>query len=67
MELVVGIAVGILLGALLFRPKPVGNLRVDQSDDRPYLIFESEVDIGYIMRKKRVTLRVRLEDYLPHE
>lgn len=67
MELIIGIAIGLICGILLTRKKPIGNLRVDHSDDQPYLFLELDKDVGYIMRKKSVSLRVRVEDFLPHE
>lgn len=67
MELIIGIAIGLICGILLARKKPIGNLRVDHSDDQPYLFLELDKDVGYIMRKKSVSLRVRVEDFLPHE
>ena len=42
MELVIGIIIGILIGAILFRHRPLGNLRVDRSDPTcgPLLFLE---------------------------
>lgn len=67
MELIIGIAIGLICGILLTRKKPIGNLRIDRSDDQPYLFLELDKDVGYIMRKESVSLRVRVEDFLPHE
>lgn len=69
MELAIGIVVGILIGAILFRCRPVGNLRVDHSDPTsgPYLFLEFGTDFGTVIRKKYVTFKVRVEDFLPHE
>lgn len=69
MELVIGIVIGILIGAILFRRRPVGNLRVDHSDptSAPYLFLELGTDVGTVIRKKYVTFKVRVEDFLPHE
>lgn len=69
MELAIGIVVGILIGAILFRRRPVGNLRVDHSDPTsgPYLFLELGTDVGTVVRKKYVTFKVRVEDFLPHE
>ena len=49
MEFIIGIAVGILLGAILFHRRPV------------------ERDVWFVSRKKKITLRVRNQDFLPHE
>lgn len=69
MELAIGIVIGILIGAVLFHRRPIGNLRVDHSDPTsdPYLFLELGTDVGSVMRKKYVTFKVRIEDFLPHE
>lgn len=67
MELIIGIVIGLLCGVFLARKKPIGNLRVDRSDGQPYLFLELDTDVGQIMRKKSVSLRVKVEDFLPHE
>lgn len=69
MEFIIGIAVGILLGAILFHRRPVGDLRVDRSDptENPSLFLELDTDVQLVSRKKRVTFRVRNQDLLPHE
>lgn len=69
MELLLGIVIGVLLGAFLFRRRPVGDLRIDRSDSagRPYLFLELDTDVQLVSRKKRVTFRVRNQDFLPHE
>ena len=69
MEVVIGIIIGILICAILFRQRPVGNLRVDRSDPTcgPLLFLELGTDVGAVMRKKYVTFKVRVENYLPHE
>ena len=72
---VLGLLVGTLI-ALRFvdrfyiRRSPIGMLRVDQSDpnEAPYLFLE--VFPGgreAILTKDYVVLRVRREDFLPHE
>lgn len=69
MELAIGILIGVLLGIVLFRRRPLGNLRVDRSDPscEPLLFLELNTDVRTIMRKKRVVFKVRVEDFLPHE
>ena len=51
--------------------KPIGDLRVDRSDprDAPLLFLELNKDTNAhaIVDKKFVTLRVKLENFLPHE
>lgn len=55
MEFIIGIAVGILLGAILFHRRPVGDLRVDRSDstENPSLFLELERDVWFVSRKKK--------------
>lgn len=69
MELAIGIIIGVLLGVVLFRRRPLGNLRVDRSDptSEPLLFLELGTDVRTIMRKKQVMFNVRVEDFLPHE
>ena len=66
--LLVGILLGVLIGRRGARQKPVGYLRVDHSDgDGPYLFLELGTDVGTITQREYVTLRVKVEDFLPHE
>jgi len=73
MELVIifgiGILVGIVCTTVATRTKSVGSLRVDTSDpdDGPYLFLELSKDIGDIYRKKYVTFKVSLKNFIPHE
>lgn len=69
MEIIIALIAGILIGAILFRKKPLGNLRVDRSDPtcEPYLFLELGTDVRTVMRKKYVTFKVRVEDFLPHD
>lgn len=69
MEILIGIIIGVFIGAVLFRRRPMGNLRVDHSDPtgEPYLFLELNTDVGAVMRKKYVTFKVRVENFLPHE
>lgn len=69
MELAIGIVIGVLLGIVLSRRRPLGNLRVDRSDptSEPLLFLELGTDVRTIMRKKQVVFKVRVEDFLPHE
>lgn len=75
MELIIGIAVGIIIGlvvrTLIFRRRyiPVGDLRIDRSDptSEPFLFLELSTDVRTISGMKTVTLSVRNENFLPHE
>ena len=65
----IGILVGIVCTTVAIRTKSVGSLRVDtsDSDDGPYLFLELSKDIGEIYRKKYVTFKVSLNNFIPHE
>ena len=72
MEIIIAIAsviVGIVIGRLTRRERPLGDLRVDQSDPScdPYLFLELGTDVYAIMRKKHATFRVKVENFVPHE
>jgi len=65
----IGIMVGIVCTTILTHYKSVGSLRIDtsDSDDGPYLFLELSKDIGEIYRKKYVTFKVSLKNFIPHE
>ena len=62
----VGIVVGCILTARIFKLKHIGTLRVDTSDpyENPYLFLELKSDVGNIQRKKYVLLKVNIENYI---
>ena len=73
MSLIIGLAVGILVGLLLeriiFQEKPVGSLRVDNSDpdSGPFLFLELDRSgADAIYKKSSVRLRVELKNYISH-
>lgn len=68
--LLLGIATGIFTAKGIFREKPIGSLRVDDSDpdSGPYLFLELDPNgADAIYKKKYVWLRVRIENYIPHK
>ncbi len=73
MELIIAGLIGMVLSFSIFlitsKKNTIGNLRVDHSDlkDDPYLFLELETDIKSISRKKYVLMKVRVEDFIPHE
>lgn len=70
MVLLIGIVVGLILSRFIFKEKPVGSLRVDQSDpdSGPYLFLElSHEGVDAIYKKRYVTLKVSIKDYISHE
>lgn len=68
--LLIGTIIGLILSRFVFKEKPVGLLRVDQSDpdSGPYLFLElSHEGADAIYKKKYVVLKVNLKDYISHE
>ena len=64
----VGIIVGSVATQLFWRPKGVGNLRVDTSDpDGPYLFLELTKDLDSVIKRDSVTLKVRKENFISQE
>ncbi len=63
------IGAGIAIGTVISYERPIGNLRIDHFDPtcEPYLFLELNTDVYTILRKKCVTLDVKIEDFLPHE
>lgn len=69
-SLMIGIMVGVLLSRFIFREKPVGSLRVDESDpdSEPYLFLELDRSGADAIYKQRyVRLRVELKNYISHK
>lgn len=65
--LLIGIMVGVLLSRFIFREKPVGSLRVDESDpdSGPYLFLELDRSgVDAIYKQRYVRLRVELKNYI---
>ena len=65
----VAVIIGFIIGRVLPRERPLGDLRVDRSDPtcEPYLFLELGTDVRNIMNKKHVTFRVKVKNFLPHE
>lgn len=65
---IVGTLIGILSTWLAFRMtrRPMGTLRVDQSDpdDEPYLFLELNSNVDAIKKRKYVIFDVNVENYI---
>lgn len=63
---VVSFILGYILAKLYKKEKPVGTLRIDQSDpeDGPYLFLELSTDPRALMAKKTVIFDVNTESYI---
>lgn len=61
--LIVGIVIGMVAKVLVSRNAPVGTICVYENDDdgdEPYMFLVLERDIGYLLNRKRVTLKTEL-------
>ena len=70
MVLLIGTSIGLILSRFIFKEKPVGSLRVDQSDpdSGPYLFLELDRSGADAIYKQRyVRLRVELKNYISHK
>lgn len=67
--MIIGIAIGFSFGKVKYHQWPIGDLRVDQSDpdSPPQLFLELDKNVPTVMTKKYVVLRVKVEDFIPHE
>lgn len=69
---VAALVIGVFLGAKLEKdlsvPKNIsGRLRIDTSDETPYLFLEIDGSLNNIVNSKTISLDVVLEDYLPRK
>ena len=65
--LLIGVVIGMLVSRFMFREKPVGSLRVDESDpdSGPYLFLELDRSFKDSIYKRRyIRLRVKLKNYI---
>ena len=68
--LVIGILIGLFIERYIFQEKPIGSLRVDQSDpdSGPYLFLELDPGgANEIHKKQCVSLRVEIKNYISHK
>lgn len=58
--LIVGIVVGYIVRALISRNAPAGTICVYENDDggEPYMFLLLERDVGYLLGRKKVTLKI---------
>ena len=67
---IIGILIGLLVSRFIFKDKPIGSLRVDQSDpySEPYLFLELDPGgMNYIYKKHSVRLRVKIKNSISHK
>ena len=70
LSLVVGLVFGVVIGKSSAKETPVGTLRADVSDpdEPPYLFLQlpPTTDPYKLIRKKRVTLDVKIQNFISH-
>ena len=66
---VLGVVVGSVLTIIISRTKSAGDLRIDTSDpdSQPYLFLELSKSPREVCRKKYITLKVNMKDYISHK
>lgn len=64
--IIFGFISGYILGKIRFDNKPIGNLRIDESDpiDGPYLFLELESRPESFKHLDHVKLKVKAENYI---
>lgn len=68
MNYLAGIILGCGITIALTRKKPIGILRVDNSDpDGPYLFLELKTDPNEIVNESYVTLKVNTKSYISQQ
>lgn len=67
-ECIISAVIGFVIG-IKAHHKPVGTLRVDQSDPDagPYLFLEIPEDPTKLPNQKYITLKVNIENYVSHK
>jgi len=65
----IGLITGVGIGCIIRRHKPSGYIRIDRSepDEPPMLFLESHIGIHELSKKKYVTYKVKMENYISHE
>lgn len=63
---IIGLIVGCSVMVFIMRKPVVGTIRVDRSDpyDGPYLFLELTENLGQVVNKKYVTLKIDVSDYI---
>lgn len=73
MELIIIFVIGILIGCIfttiMFRTRSIGSLRIDTSDpdDGPYLFLEMSKDINEVCKKKYISLKINIKNFISHK
>lgn len=63
--LLVGLVAGLIASSFIYEPKSIGSIRVDRSDDEPYLFLELDEPLDKsIVDGEYVTFKVFVKDYI---
>lgn len=63
----IGVGIGVIFTTFFKHKKSVGRLRVDHSDDQPYLFLELDDDLASVCQMDYVTLQVCVKNYVSHK
>lgn len=65
---VLGVLAGGLITKIMATRKPSGTLRIDQSDpgEPPYMFLEGVIPMHMLIKKKTITFKVSVKDFIPH-
>ena len=63
---IIGLILGCSVMVFIMRKPVVGTIRVDRSDpyDGPHLFLELTENLGQVVNKKYVTLKIDVSDYI---
>lgn len=64
---IAGIIIGLFVGYPKGKSDICGNLRIDRSDEEPYMFLELLKEVNDICDKKYVTFKVRDENFDTHK
>ena len=64
---IVGAVIGLFAGYLKGKSNICGNLRINRSDEEPYLFLELSKEVEDICDKKYVVFKVRDENFDTHK
>lgn len=66
---VLGVLAGCLITKVMVNRKTSGTLRIDHSDpsEPPYMFLEGVIPMHMIMKKKTITFKVSVKDFIPRD
>jgi len=71
MSFIIAFCVGLLVGGAFVKywsyAHSVGSLRVDESDEEPYIFLELLKGTSTLYKKKYITLKVNIKSFIPRK